>query len=187
MKAVDPRVKVGIVGTYGEHSWPQRTTVINPVSGLPASGWSAVVLTRMREAGVLPDYFDFHLAPTAPGKESDAASFQALDRIDFWTERMRKMLRDYLGTAASTIPLNLTESKSGWARLGKQSTSLTNALYLAYSWGQLAVRNADSSSGGSFTTGPSPTATSIRAFTDGGRTATSGFLPEGSRSTSHRH
>jgi len=144
MKAVDPRVKVGIVGTYGEHSWPQRTTVINPVTGLPANGWSAVVLTRMRQAGVLPDYFDFHLAPTAPDKESDAASFQALDRIDFWTVRMRKMLEDYLGVSARNVPLNLTESNTGWARLGKQSTSLTNGLYLAYSWGQLAVRNVDS-------------------------------------------
>ncbi len=144
MKAVDPRVKIGIVGTYGEHSWPQRTTVINPISGLPANGWSAVILTRMREAGVLPDYFDFHLAPTAPGKESDAAAFQALDRIDFWTGRMRKMLQDYLGPAAMSVPLNLTESNTCWARLGKQSTSLTSALYLAYSWGQLAVRNVDS-------------------------------------------
>lgn len=144
MKAVDPRIKVGIVGTYSESSEPGRTTVYNPRTGQAARGWSAVILTRMREAGVLPDYFDFHIAPQTPGKESDAAAFQAMDRIDFWTGRMRQMLTDYLGSAGASMPLHLSESNMTYGDLGKQSVSMTSALYIAYSWGQMATRNVQS-------------------------------------------
>jgi len=144
MKAVDPRVKIGVVGTYGEQSWPQRITVINPVTGVQANGWSAVLLTRMREAGVLPDWFDMHLYTVAPGKESDSVLFQTMDRIDFWITPMKRMLTDYLGEAGRNIPINLTESNSTWGRPGPQNISLTNAMYLTYSWGQLASRNIDS-------------------------------------------
>ncbi|MBA3725172.1 MAG: hypothetical protein H0W86_01655 [Armatimonadetes bacterium] len=144
MKGVDPRVKIGVVGTYGEQSWPQRITVINPVTGVPANGWSAVLLTRMREAGVLPDYFDMHLYTVPPGKESDALLFQNLDRIDFWITPMKRMLTDYLGPAGENIPINLTESNSTWGRPGPQNVSLTNAMYLMYQWGQMAKRNLES-------------------------------------------
>lgn len=145
MKAVDPTIKVGVVATYNEASFPQRITVTNPRTGAQANGWSAVLLTTMRNAGVLPDYFDYHLATMSPGRESDPVAFQMIDRLDFWTEGMRTMLADYLGeTVAAGIELHLTETNSTWGTIGKMSVSLTNALYLAYHWGATNVRNVKS-------------------------------------------
>ncbi|MDQ2987252.1 MAG: hypothetical protein M3R13_11150 [Armatimonadota bacterium] len=144
MKAVDPTIKIGVVATYNERSFPQRITVINPRTGEEANGWSAVLLTTMRELGVLPDYFDFHLYTMAPGRESDSVAFQMIDRLDFWTEGMRQMLSDYLGEAAEGIDLHLVESNSVWGEPGKMSVSLTSALYAAHQWGAMNVRNVKS-------------------------------------------
>jgi len=145
MKAVDPTIKVGVVATYNQYSFPQRVTVTNPRTGEQVNGWSAVLLTTMRDQGVLPDYFDFHLYTMAPGRESDAVAFQMIDRLDFWVAGMRQMLIDYLGeTAAAGIKLHLSESNSVWGTIGKMSVSLTNALYLAYQWGAMGVRDVDS-------------------------------------------
>ncbi|HET6644385.1 MAG TPA: hypothetical protein VFG65_02690 [Fimbriimonadales bacterium] len=141
MKAIDPNVKVGVVGAYGEESFPGRTTVTNPRTGVQTNGWSAVVLTRMREASVLPDYYDIHIYTVPPGHESDALLFQNMDRIDFWTGRVRQMLIDYLGDAGATMPINMTESNSTWSTPGIQSVSLTNGMYLVYSWAQMMNRD----------------------------------------------
>jgi hypothetical protein len=145
MKAVDPTIKIGVVATYNEASFPQRITVTNPRTGAQANGWSAVLLTTMREEGVLPDYFDFHLYTMSPGRESDPIAFQMIDRLDFWTEGMRTMLADYLGeTAAAGIDLHLTEANATWGEPGKMSVSLTNGLYLAYHWAAMNERNVKS-------------------------------------------
>jgi hypothetical protein len=145
MKAVDPTIKIGVVTIYNEQSFPQRITVTNPRTGVQANGWSAVLLSTMRDAGVLPDYFDFHLYTMAPGRESDPVAFQMIDRLDFWIGSMRTMLTDYLGeTVGSGIELHLTEANATYGTPGKMSVSLTNGLYLAYHWAAMSERNVKS-------------------------------------------
>ena len=144
MKAVDPTVKVGVVVTPNEVAFPQRFSVTNPRTGQSVSGWTAVLLTRMREAGVYPDYLDFHQYTMAPGRESDAVAFQMIDRSDFWIGGIKQMLADYWDGAYENTPINLTESNSVWGDQGKMSVSLTNALYMAYQWGAYNYRGLQS-------------------------------------------
>jgi len=139
MKAVDPSIKIGVVGTLEEASWPSRTTVFNPRTGAPANGWGAVVLSKLAEAGTLPDYWDFHWYALAPQTESDATLLQMPERIHFLNGRMRQMLSDYMGSYGATLPVLLTENNSVWMPIGRQSTSMTNALYLADFWGNCAL------------------------------------------------
>jgi hypothetical protein len=144
MRAIDPRIKIGVAGTIDENSWPQRTTVINPRTGLPANGWGAVVLAKLSEYGTLPDYWDFHWYSCAPFYESDNVLLQSASTIQTIHSRMRDLLSDYLGTAGETLPIMLTESNSVWMPAGRQSTSLTNALYLADFWGNLCKTSIQS-------------------------------------------
>jgi hypothetical protein len=144
MKAVDPTIKIGVSVTPGEWSFGQRNYVQNPRTGEMVNGWSAVLLTRLRQAGVTPDYLDFHLYAMEPGKETDAAAFQMVDRMNFWTGMIRQMIDDYLGAAGANVKVNLTETNSVWGDQGKMSTSLTNALYLAHQWGTSQIERLDS-------------------------------------------
>ena len=144
MKAVDPSIKIGISLTPNENSFPQRFQVTNPRTGQQVNGWAAVLLTRMREANVYPDYIDFHLYTMSPGKESDAVAFQMLDRLDFWIGGVKQMLQDYWDGPQEQTPINLTESNSVFGEQGKISVSLTNALYLATQWGEMHERGIQS-------------------------------------------
>jgi hypothetical protein len=144
MKAVDPTIKVGMSITPNENSFAQRFFVTNPRTGQQVNGWAAVLLTRMREANVYPDYLDFHLYTMAPGKESDAVAFQMLDRLDFWIGGIKQMLEDYWDGEHENTPIHLTESNSVFGEQGKISVSLTNALYLANQWGAMHIRGVQS-------------------------------------------
>ncbi|MEO7453443.1 MAG: hypothetical protein ABIV13_01625, partial [Fimbriimonadales bacterium] len=144
MKAVDPSIKIGISITPNEHSFAQRFSVTNPRTGQQVNGWAAVLLTRMREANVYPDYLDFHLFTMAPGKETDAVAFQMLDRLDFWIGSLKQMLQDYWDGPQEQTPIHLTETNSVFGDQGKISVSLTNALYLATQWGEMHERGVQS-------------------------------------------
>jgi alpha-N-arabinofuranosidase len=144
MKAVDPTIKVGVVGTWSETDFPQRFSVTNPRTGRVVNGWSAVLLTRLRELNVTPDFYDLHYYPQNRGHEDDA---NLLHYARDWVEiigRTRQMLRDYLGTAGDNVQIMITENNSVSTNPGKQTTSLINALYLADSWGQACTTGADS-------------------------------------------
>jgi alpha-N-arabinofuranosidase len=143
MKAIDPRIKIGIVGTIAPWDWPQRTTVINPRTGQPENGWGPVVLTRLREWGTMPDYYDFHLYTIAPGSESDSTALQMASRINWMMTLVRPMLRDYLGATGDTLPVSICETNSTWMPAGKQSVSMTNGLYMADYWGHAMKAGMD--------------------------------------------
>lgn len=138
MKAIDPRVKIGIVGTWSEWDYPSRTTVVNPRTGQQQTGWGPVILTKLREWGTLPDYYDIHIYPMPPGTESDATILQMANRPEWIINYVRPMLTDYLGEYGTNLPIHVTETNSTWMPIGKQSTSLTGALYLADFWGSVA-------------------------------------------------
>lgn len=144
MKAVDPRIKIGIVGTLAENQYAQRTTVVNPRTGQQANGWSAVVLAKLKEYGTLPDYFDLHVYALAPGTETDSATLQNANRVNLYLSSVRPMLVDYLGAAGADLPVHVTESNSVWMPVGRQSTSMTTALYYADYWGECAKANLGS-------------------------------------------
>jgi len=144
MKAVDPTIKVGVVGTWSETDFPQRFTVTNPRTGQVVNGWSAVLLTRLRELNVIPDFYDLHYYPQNRGHEDDA---NLLHSTRDWADIIssaRQMLLDYLGTAGNNVQIMIMENNSVSTNPGKQTTSLINALYLADSWGQACTVGSDS-------------------------------------------
>lgn len=143
MKAVDPSIKVGVVGTWSETDFSQRISVTNPRTGQTVNGWSAVLLKTLRDLNVVPDFYELHYYPQNPGREDDA---NLLYSTRDWTEilnRTRQMLRDYLGAAGDGVAIMVLENNSVSYDPGKQTTSLVTALYLADSWGQLCVQGGD--------------------------------------------
>jgi len=135
MKAVDPTIKVGIACVYTETTYPQRVSVQNPVTGQMTNGWTPVVLTYMRNLGVLPDYIDLHYYPQGPYAESDTNVLQTVEQWELVFVPMRRILRDYLGTAAgNAVELFVTENNGSYFNPGRQSVSIVTALYLAKSW-----------------------------------------------------
>ncbi len=142
MKAVDPTIKVGVVGVPNEHEYPQRFSVTNPRTGQSRNGWTPVLLNRLSSLGVVPDFFDIHIYPQLPGREDDAF---LLDDPRVWDEIIRdtrQILRDYLGTAGGNIPIFITENNSVAYNPGKQTTSMVNALYMVDSWARAVLAGA---------------------------------------------
>lgn len=143
MKAVDPTIKVGIACIYSESTYPQRVSVTNPVTGQQTNGWTPVVLTYMRNLGVLPDYIDVHYYPQGPYAESDNNLLMTAEHWELVFDPMRRILRDYLGTTAgNNVELFVTENNGSYFNPGRQSVSIVTALYLARSWMKTVDLNA---------------------------------------------
>lgn len=140
MKAADPTIKVGIPLVSEESSYAvyPENMVTNPVTGQSYYGWTPVVLSTLRSLGVTPDYVTIHRYEQAPGAEDDAF---LIGRATNWSNeigKLRKILNDYLGSAASSVKIYANENNSVYANPGKQTTSLVNALYYAISMGEAA-------------------------------------------------
>ncbi len=138
MKMIDPKIKVGISGTFSEYDFPQCRqnnpadcqSVRNPRTGELVKGWSAVLLSTLAGYGVTPDFYEVHHYPTDPWHEADAHMFQSAWG---WPSRLagvRQLLRDYLGSRGDVLPIFVAENNSVSSRPGKQTTSMSNALYL---------------------------------------------------------
>jgi hypothetical protein len=158
MKAAYPTVpiKVGVVVVPGEDSSVNNTnhTALNPITGETHYGWTPVVLAEMNKLGVLPDFLIYHFywQYTASGwtyysdsPDADQPLLQVAGNPcpSAWTDwasaaaNLRQQLTDYLGSAGSNIELCVTENNSDAGAMGRQSTSLVNALYLADSTSEL--------------------------------------------------
>lgn len=152
MKAADPAIKIGAVAVAGEDNDVNYTThaATNPVTGLVHYGWTPVMLATFQSLGVYPDFLIYHGYPewTFAGSnsiDSDPMLLQVEDNynpagLTDWAstaQNLRMQLTDYLGSEGSNIELCVTENNSTGGTLGKQSTSIVNALYLADSLGQL--------------------------------------------------
>jgi hypothetical protein len=125
MKAADPAIKIGVPVT--QDSW------YNP------DHWTPALLSALKDEGVTPDFVIFHYYPQLPGKESDATLLQAAAK---WPEKaayVRQLLNKHLGPAAAAVELFCTENNSIPLKPGKQTTSLVNGLFLADSFGQIAL------------------------------------------------
>lgn len=140
MKAVDPTIKVGAVILPGEDNWanPNYTPAVNPRTNVAHQGWTPVMLKRMKELGVTPDFVIEHTYPQDPGNETDSGllAFPWIWGRD--ATNIRSQLNDYLGvTEAAKVELTITETNSVTYNPGKQTTSLVNGLYLAENLGTL--------------------------------------------------
>jgi len=138
MRAVDPTIKVGVVAITGEDSYANYTDhpATNLRTGQPHNGWTAVMLARLRELGVTPDFIVHHRYAQGPGAESDQGLLQGSASWTNDAADLRQQLADYLGANGATVELVATENNSVYTSPGKQSTSLVNGLFYADSLAQ---------------------------------------------------
>ena len=133
-KAADPTIKVGVVVVTGEDTYAvgyTSHTVTNPRTNQQHNGWTPVLLSTLKAAGVLPDFLIYHRYEQNPGQESDAGLLQMALTWPSDAANLRQQLTDYLGSAGAGIELLVTENNSVNSNPGKQSVSLVNGLYMA--------------------------------------------------------
>ncbi|AIE84026.1 fibronectin type III domain-containing protein [Fimbriimonas ginsengisoli] len=138
MKAVDPTIKIGVVAASWDNEYQNYSdeSVINPRTGNTVHGWTPIVLTRMKQLGVIPDFVVHHRYDQLPYQESDAFVLKSSKSWADDAARLREMLNDYLGADAANVELTCTENNSVTSNPGKQTTSLVNALFMCDSFGQ---------------------------------------------------
>ena len=146
MKAADPTVKIGVVVVPGEDISSNNAThfAINPRTGKTHYGWTPVMLNTLSNLEVTPDFAIYHFypqytpvgwAPNSP--DSDPLLLQVAVNWASDAADLRQQITDYLGPAGTNTELVCTENNSDSGRMGRQSTSIVNALYLADSASQL--------------------------------------------------
>lgn len=146
MKAADPTIEVGVVVTDGEDSSANGYTAhpaLNPRTGQTHYGWTPVLLTTLRGAGVTPDFAVYHYYPqwssssNPAGANSDALLLECSANWARAAADLRQQITDYVGAGGTSTELLVTENNSDAGAQGRQSTSLVNGLYYADSLGQL--------------------------------------------------
>jgi hypothetical protein len=150
-------IKVGVVVVPGEGSYVNNMNhfAINPRTGTTNYGWTPIVLSQMKSLGVLPDFLIYHFYYQWTGAnpwtyysqspDSDPLLLQVagnpspFDWSDWASAAsdLRQQITDYIGSPGTNIELCVTENNSDSGTMGRQSTSLVNALYLADSTSQL--------------------------------------------------
>lgn len=144
MKAVDPRISVGVVLTASgaPNNWPDGVT--NPVTS-PES-WNQTVLTAL---GAKIGFADVHFYPqnpsniTPPGP-TDAGLLASTAQIPASVSALRAEFANWAGDAS--MPIMITETNSVSSNPGKQTLSPVNALYLEQdylTWLENGVSNVD--------------------------------------------
>ncbi|HEY3914308.1 MAG TPA: hypothetical protein VGN61_07465, partial [Verrucomicrobiae bacterium] len=148
-------IKVGVVAVPGEGSSENNTNhfAVNPVTGTTNYGWTPVMLAEMKKLGVLPDFLIYHFYAQytsdwtfyGDSPDSDPLLLQVAGNPSpsNWSDwasaaaSLRQQITDYIGSAGSNIELCVTENNSDAGSMGRQSTSIVNALYLADSTSEL--------------------------------------------------
>ncbi|HYQ00559.1 MAG TPA: hypothetical protein VER96_17900 [Polyangiaceae bacterium] len=148
MKAVDPSIRIGAVLT-APGNWPDGQT--NDASPKP---WNDTVLPIACNA---IDFVIIHWYAQGPTGESDAALLASPQNgqatpvsytpsIKDMMATLKGELAQYCGARASAIQVMVTETNSVSYNPGKQTTSLTNALFLSdqvMTWLENGVSNVD--------------------------------------------
>lgn len=147
LKAVDPTIKVGVVGVPGESAYANGYTdhpAYNPRTAQTNHGWTPVLLTSLKNLGVTPDFLVHHHYPqwtdpnnVAGSPDNDSTLLQSTGNWATDATTLRQHITDYFGTGGTNIELVVTENNSDAGQQGKQSTSLVNGLYYADSLAQL--------------------------------------------------
>jgi len=148
MKAADPGIKVGAVAVAGEDSYVNNKNhaATNLITGSIHYGWTPVMLSTLQSLGVTPDFLIYHYyfasssANSSNCADSDPLLMQSADpaasptTFGGWAlaaTSLQMMIDDYFGSGGSNIELCVTENNSDSGAMGRQSTSIVNALYLA--------------------------------------------------------
>lgn len=148
MKAVDPSIRIGAVLT-APGNWPDGQT--NADSPQP---WNDTVLPIACSS---IDFVIIHWYAQGPTGESDAdllaspqngqgTAVSYTPSIKDMTTTLRDKLAQYCGAHASAVQIMVTETNSVSYNPGKQTTSLTNALFLSdqvMTWLENGVTNVD--------------------------------------------
>lgn len=131
MKAVDPSIKIGVVAVATRENASYKN-------------WTPVMLARLKTLGVTPDFLIYHRydqAPAADQPNNPENDANLLQKAKTWPDDatdLRQQLVTHLGaTAAAGVEILVTENNSVYAKPGKQTTSLVNALFHADSVGHL--------------------------------------------------
>jgi alpha-L-arabinofuranosidase len=133
MKAVDGSIKIGAVVVADEDSfanYPDQSAV-NPRTGETHRGWNAVLLATLKQLGVTPDFVIYHRYEQGPSGESDAFLLNSARAWANDATAIRRIVDDYLGSAARQVEIICTENNSVFSNPGKQTTSLVNGLFMA--------------------------------------------------------
>lgn len=144
MKAVDPRISVGVVLTASgaPNNWPDGVT--NPATS-PQS-WNQTVLSAL---GSQIGFADVHWYPqnpatiTPPGP-ADAGLLADTAQIPASVAALRQEFTSWAGDPG--LPIMITETNSVSSNPGKQTLSIVNALYLEQdylTWLENGVSNVD--------------------------------------------
>ena len=139
MKGVDPTIKIGVPVVTGEDSYANypSESATNSVTHQVHHGWTPVLLSTMKNLGVLPDFLIYHRYDQEPGSENDASLLQSSATWTNDAADLRAQVNGYLGAPGTNVELLCTENNSVSYDPGKQSTSLVNGLFLADSFGQI--------------------------------------------------
>ena len=147
MRAVDPSIKVGVVGVPGENTYANGYTdhpTVNPRTAQTNLGWTPILLTTLKQLGTSPDFLVHHVYPQwtdalspATSPDNDTTLLQSSANWENDAADLRQQIADYFGPAGTNIELVCTENNSDSGAQGKQSTSLVNGLYYADSLSQL--------------------------------------------------
>ncbi len=154
MKAVDPTIKIGVVAWPGEDGYVNNYNhaATNMTTGATHYGWTPVMLSTFKNLGVTPDFLIYHYypqftppnwAPNSP--ENDSYLLQVTGNpttttLTDWASiagNLRQQLTNYLGSTSTNTELCMTEINSDPGILGRESTSIVNALFLVDSTCQL--------------------------------------------------
>jgi|SRR6185369_7084472 len=148
MKAVDPSIRIGAVLT-APGNWPDGQT--NAASPKP---WNDTVLSVACDA---LDFVSIHWYPQGPTGESDAALLASPQNgeatpvsytpsIPSMIASLKDELAEHCGAHADAVQIMVTETNSVSYNPGKQTTSLTNSLFLTdqvMTWLENGVTNVD--------------------------------------------
>ena len=180
MKAVDTSIKVGVVVVNGEDQYPQPNSAYNPRTKVTHTGWTPVLLSRLKTLGVMPDFVIYHRYELGPYAENDATLLQSRENLEERRSRSapttdgllrnrRLENRDRLhGRTTRSTPLRASS---------RRASSMVSSLRIA---SEICFRRRSTLSyGGIFETeGTSRGTTTLRAFTDGGSTGTTASATE---------
>jgi len=143
MKAVDPRISVGVVLTASgaPNNWPDGVT-----NAESPQSWNQTVLSAL---GSEIGFADVHWYPQNPGNvtppgPTDAGLLADTQQIPQSVSALRAEFAEWAGRAS--IPIMITETNSVSSNPGKQTLSVVNALYLEQdylTWLENGVQNVD--------------------------------------------
>ena len=151
MRSVDPTIKVGVALFYGDG--PQQVVNNQQMN----QQWNKKVLDQLKNAHVVPDFVTQHKYPQDSGLECDLMLLTG-NQWAAEAQELRGQLNAAFGKDGGRVEMLLTESNSVPKNPGKQTTSVTEGLFLADTLGQVlgseysglywwALRNGVSRSG----------------------------------------